>query len=73
MKKAVVAKHTARVFDGKFHRRRLLKSEQAILHAEYAKSVEWEPSKMKELAERIGCPKIKVLKWNYDQRRKNKL
>ena len=49
-------------------RRRIKPEEIAILKEEFLKNPEWDPKKIKELAQRFSWSKSRVYKWNWDKK-----
>ena len=52
-------------------RQRLTFEQMDVLEHEFLKNTDWsEPGLIKKLSQRLGLPKSKIYKWNWDMRRK---
>ena len=55
----------------KKRRQRLTNEQQMVLEQEYQKKADWSsPGALKDLSRRLGLPKSKIYKWNWDRKRK---
>ena len=55
----------------KKRRQRLTHEQQVLLEQEFQKQADWsKPGHLKELSKRLGLPKSKIYKWNWDRKRK---
>lgn len=53
-------------------RQRLTYEQMDVLEHEFLKNTDWsEPGLIKKLSQRLGLPKSKIYKWNWDRKRKD--
>ena len=53
-------------------RQRLSLEQQLILENEFQKHTDWsKPGVLKDISKRLGLPRSKIYKWNWDRKRKD--